>query len=93
MTPVLPGPLSLDGSVLKSSTKCSQRKCDFPFQWSFNNSADYIRVPPSRVVVVNGTRFRIQYRLIMNYSAPIYEHVFNTFLVLPVPRVKWRRSV
>ena len=30
-----------------------------PLQWSFNNSADYIRVPPSRVVVVNGTRFGI----------------------------------
>jgi hypothetical protein len=28
----------------------------FNFEWSFNNSADYIRVPPSRVVVVNGTR-------------------------------------
>ncbi len=29
----------------------------FNFQWSFNNSADFIRVPPSRVVVVNGTRY------------------------------------
>ncbi len=29
----------------------------FNFAWSFNNSADFIRVPNSRVTVVNGTRY------------------------------------
>lgn len=38
----------------------------YNFEWSFNNSADYIRVPPSRVVVVNGTRSKLTYTPLNN---------------------------
>lgn len=38
----------------------------YNFQWSFNNSADYIRVPPSRVLKVNGTRSKLTYTPLNN---------------------------
>ena len=31
------------------------------FQWSFNNSADFMVVPPDRVIKVNGTRSMLTY--------------------------------
>lgn len=38
----------------------------FNFEWSFNNSADFIRVPQSRVVIVNGTRSKLTYTPLNN---------------------------
>ena len=38
----------------------------YNFEWSFNNSADYIRVPASRVVKVNGTRSKLTYTPLNN---------------------------
>ena len=36
------------------------------FAWSFNNSADFIRVPSSRVTLVNGTRSKLTYTPLNN---------------------------
>ena len=36
------------------------------FVWSFNNSADFIRVPESRVNVVNGSRSMLTYTPLNN---------------------------
>jgi len=38
----------------------------YDFAWSFNNSADFIRVPPDRAVLVNGTRSKLTYTPLNN---------------------------